>query len=215
MSKVLDVVPPANVRADLKRAVENYASTLNTEYLESRGIPVPAGQRWKLGTIVNPEASHRNYTGRLAIPYWTPAGYSAMAFRCTEPHDCSSLNNHSKYLSTVGYRPLFNVRALSAGYDHVYVCEGELNAIVATYCGYPCVATGGSSKWEPWWGYCFDGVSRVTYLADGDEAGVKAAKRLRTEIRHSSVIQFPGGEDVLSWYAKHGEAGLKELIGNV
>jgi DNA primase len=185
------------------------ASSLAGEYLEARGISPETAERWKLGYV--PEGQYRN---RIAIPYWTPAGYSQMVFRCLHlpGEECKELVAHDKYLAMPGYRPMFNVRALSVGADKVYVTEGELDAITASANGFPAVATGAATKWKAWWSFCFDGPREVIVLADGDDAGRSLIERVKREVRHSRGVAFPEGQDVSSYVLEKGADALRLLI---
>lgn len=179
------------------------------DYLTARGITPEMAEKWKLGYV-----REGSYRGRISIPYWTPAGYSAVVYRCLhlpgEP--CKELEHHDKYLATSGYRPMFNVRALSVGADRVFVTEGELDAIVATANGFPCVATGGKGNWKEWWAYCFDGPREVVVLRDGDQAGKEFADHIKHVLRNVTVIDFPDGYDVSSYALEHGPEGLRSFI---
>jgi DNA primase len=181
-------------------------------YLEARGITPDIVNRWKLGYVES-----GTYRGRISIPYWTPAGYSAAVYRCVHLPGaaCQELEHHSKYLATSGYRPMFNVRALSVGADRVFVAEGELNAIMSSYDGFPCVATGGKENWKEWWSYCFDGPREIVVLRDGDEAGKEFADHIKHQLRNVVVIDFPDGQDVSSYRLEHGPEGLRSLIHGV
>lgn len=187
-------------------------SLAGREYLTARGITPDMADRWKLGYVQS-----GSYRGRIAIPYWTPAGYSAIVYRCLHlPGDpCKELEHHSKYLATPGYRPMYNVRALSIGADRVFVTEGELDAILASATGYPCVATGGKENWKPWWAYCFDGPREVVVLRDGDDGGKDFATHLKHQLRNVMVIDFPDGHDVSSYHLEHGPEGLRSLVEGV
>lgn len=212
--EVRSVVPGKKQRALLADMVVQFranlvASSLAGDYLEARGISADTSERWKLGYV--PEGQYRN---RLAIPYWTPAGYSSLVFRCLHlpGEECKELIAHDKYLAMPGYRPMFNVRALSVGADRVYVTEGELDAITATAHGYPAVSVGGAKAWKPWWSFCFDGPREVIVLADGDDAGKELIDRVKREVRHSRGVSFPPGMDVSSYRLEKGADALRSLI---
>lgn len=179
------------------------------DYLTARGITPEMAAKWKLGYV-----QRGTYRGRISIPYWTPAGYSAIVYRCLhlpgEP--CKELEHHSKYLATPGYRPMFNVRALSVGADRVFVAEGELNALYATQDGFPCVGTGGKDNWKEWWSYCFDGPREIVVLKDGDQGGKEFADHIRHVLRNVTVIDFPDDMDVGSYRLEHGPEGLRSFI---
>jgi DNA primase len=215
--EVRSIVPSKKQRLLLAEEVRrNHESLLNGEhsqsgrnYLKARGISDEMVSRWKLGYV-----DSGSYRGRISIPYWTPAGYSSAVYRCLHlPDDpCKELEHHNKYLATPGYRPMFNVRALSLGADRVFVVEGELDAIVASHYGYPAVATGGKENWKPWWSFCFDGPREVVVLRDGDQAGREFADHIKHVLRNVTVIDFPDGYDVSSYSLEHGPEGLRSLI---
>lgn len=179
------------------------------DFLIARGITPEMVTKWKLGYVQS-----GTYRGRISIPYWTPAGYSAVVYRCLhlpgEP--CKELEHHSKYIATPGYRPMFNVRALSVGADRVFVTEGELNGVVASHTGFPCVGTGGKGNWKEWWSYCFDGPREVVVLRDGDQAGQEFADDIKHHLRNVVVIDFPDQYDVSSYHLEHGPEGLRSFI---
>lgn len=182
------------------------------DFLTARGITPEMVHQWKLGYVES-----GTYRGRISIPYWTPAGYSAVVYRCLHlpGTPCKELEHHDKYLATSGYRPMFNVRALSVGADRVFVTEGELDAIVSTFCGFPCVATGGKGNWKEWWSYCFDGPREIVVLRDGDESGKEFAEHIKHQLRNVMVIDFPDGSDVSSYHLEHGPEGLSSFINGV
>ena len=214
--EVRSIVPSKKQKLWLEESVAQHHASLSDpsspagrEYLHLRGINDEMIERWKLGYVVG-----GYHAGRVSIPYWTPAGYSSMVFRCThlpgEP--CKEIDHHDKYLAVPGYRPMFNVRALSIGADRVFVTEGELDAIVATYHGYPCVAIGGAAKWKDHWSYCFDGPREVVVLADGDDAGKELVKSVQSHLHGVQGIYMPHGMDVSSLVLESGPQALRSLI---
>lgn len=191
---------------------EREHSQSGRDFLLARGITPEMWKEWELGFVES-----GTYRGRISIPYSTPAGYSAIVYRCLHlPDDpCKELEHHAKYIATSGYRPMYNVRALSVGADRVFVTEGELNARVAEYLGYPCVATGGKDNWKEWWSYCFDGPREIVVLKDGDQSGDEFADHIKHQLRNVVVIDFPRGSDVSSYSLEHGPEGLRSLIQGV
>lgn len=184
-------------------------SAIGRSYLTERGINDEMIERWKLGYVE--EGTYRN---RVSIPYWTPAGYSGMVYRCLHlpGMQCKELDHHEKYLALPGYRPMFNVRALSVGADRVFITEGEIDAIVATYYGYPCVSVGNNRRWSPWWTYMFDGPREKIVLADGDDAGKELVERVRTALSGVSSLAMPDGMDVSSLVKEQGAEALHKLV---
>lgn len=219
--EVRSIVPSKKQRLLLGEEVKQHYAHLRNgkersqsgrDYLEARGINAEMVDRWKLGYVESGP-----YRGRISIPYWTPAGYSAAVYRCLHlpSQPCKELEHHNKYLATAGYRPMFNVRALSLGADRVFVTEGELDAIVATYHGFPAVACGGKENWKEWWSYCFDGPREIVVLRDGDDGGKEFADHIKHRLRNVVVIDFPDGYDVSSYVLEHGPEGLRSLIQGV
>jgi DNA primase len=214
--EIRSIVPSKKQRLWLGEQVDKHhaqlgdpSSPAGREYLHARGINDEIINRWKLGYVLDGE-----HKGRVSIPYWTPSGYSAMVFRCThlpgEP--CKDIEHHSKYMATTGYRPMFNVRALSVGSDRVCIVEGELDAIVATYHGYPTVAVGNNRRWNNHWSYMFDGPRDVIVLADGDEAGKALVQVVQSKIHRVRGLYLPQGKDVNSLVQEAGPDALRSII---
>lgn len=231
--KLTSIVPSKKQRSFLLESVHRYSAQLATcstgsDYLEARGLTAEMMERWHLGYVDDPiNEEHNLYRGRIAIPYYTQAGYSSMVFRCTHlpGEECKDLDYHQKYLALPGYRPMFNVLALDRGYDTVYIVEGELDAIVATASGLPTVALGTALRWEPHWTYAFDGPRNLVGLMDGDQAGERMLNGwtdertkehrpgLKDRLSHDVTgVVFPPGYDVASY---HKEFGADELVAYV
>lgn len=166
-----------------------------------------------LGVVVDPWPEHKHYTGRLSIPYLTPAGVVDIKFRCIRDHECKDIPKHAKYIGTSarGER-LYNVQALHDAEDILYVAGGEINAITATIVGYPTVAGGGESKWQDHWLKLFEDFDQVIALVDGDKAGERFADRFLHEVDNGRVIFMPDGEDVNSVVVNFGDSRLREVV---
>lgn len=214
--EVRSLLPSKKQRAWLAEEVPRLHNVLlsddgeaGREFLTARGIPEEVWVKWKLGYQTD-----GSYRGRISIPYWTPSGYTSMVFRCIHlpGMPCKELDHHEKYMALPGYRPMFNVRALSIGADRVFVSEGEVNAFLATYDGFPTVATGSNSGWRPWWSYMFDGPSEVVALVDGDEAGQALAHSVRRNLFHGRAIAFPDGYDYASYRQEYGSDAVKAYV---
>jgi DNA primase len=159
--------------------------------------------------------------GRLSIPYVTPSGVVQIKYRCT------NLDHHEgfkhvekkcpKYLYEAGTGTyLYNAQVLIHASEQVVVTEGELDAIcVQAYTGMPTVAYPGADTWEKHRHYrlCFEGVSEVIVVADGDEVGRKVARQVADSIGlHARVIDCPAGHDSNSYIAEHGASAFIERI---
>lgn len=180
-------------------------------------------ERWKLGYVEEAiDETHEKYVGRIAIPYYTPSGYANIVFRCTHlPGDeCKSLLHHQKYLALPGmYRPMFNAGILTRGHDTIYLVEGEINAMVATYYGMPAVGLTTNLRWEPQWSYMFDGPTRKVALCDGDGVDPKTGKIAGQEFGEmcmdkigAEMVVFPHGSDVASFNLEHGSDELVRYV---
>lgn len=202
---------------------EQAACSTGSEYFLARGLLPEMVARWRLGYVAEAiDETHEKFVGRIAIPYYTPAGYANIVFRCTHlPGDeCKSIPHHQKYLAMSGlYRPMFNAGVLSRGHDIVYLVEGEINAIVATYYGLPAVALTTNLRWEPHWSFMFDGPTRKVALIDGDSPDPKTGKVAGEEFGSmlvdkigAEVVQFPPGLDVASFNLERGSDQLVSYV---
>jgi len=151
---------------------------------------------------------------RLAIPFIGPKGnVYDIRFRCIQDHDCKEASC-PKYLGVDGVetRP-YNVRALVAPTDYIFVTEGELDAATLTVCGWPAVGLPGANSWKKHYPRLFSGFSKVILVADGDDAGKKLASTFRRALpSSSSVIVCGQGDDINSVYVREGREGLVALL---
>lgn len=220
MVKLTSLVPSVKQREFLVKAVHAYneqreACSTGSDYLSARGVTPEMAQRWKLGYVEEAvDETHAKYVGRIAIPYYTPAGYANIVFRCTHlPGDeCKTIPHHDKYMSTKGlYRPMFNASLLGRGHEIIYLTEGEINGIISTFYGMPTVGLTTNLRWEQHWSFMFDGPSRKVALCDGDEAGEKFGEMLMDKIG-AEVVQFPSGLDVASFNLERGSDALVRYV---
>lgn len=176
---------------------------------ESYGISRETANAFRLGVVEDAFPRHQGMHGRLCIPYITAdGGIPALKFRAMD-------GSQPKYLGDEGAEPrLFNVKALLSDADTLWVTEGEMDCIVLAgelglcSAGYP-----GTNNWRseftraigPDW-------PRIVVLADGDEPGRLAAKKVAKEL-HAEIIVLPDGEDVSSLYVKRGKRGLAAVLG--
>lgn len=200
----------------LGKLATRYHEALDEEtlsYLASRGIDPDAAAGYRLGLVTEPDPMHERYKGWLSIPYITPTGVVYMRFRCLEDHDCSE-SWHGKYESVAGDETrLYNVSALHAAMGTVGVCEGELDALVATTSGVASVGVPGASSFKSFWFRLFDDFERIILLGDGDSAGRKFVTDLSPSLAGSVARPMPDGHDVSSYVVEHGvEAFLKYCL---
>lgn len=116
--------------------------------------------------------------------------------------------------------------AAMKGAKEIYVCEGEMDALILNQYGFPAVTgTGGSEvsvkrEWAPF----FEGLT-VYLVYDRDKAGekgaAKAMARLKNHAKKILKVALPyevtekGGKDVTDFHREHGEdfaQAFKELV---
>lgn len=175
-------------------------------YLSGRGFTADTVSRFRLGLDEE--------TGRLTIPYLTPAGPWSIKYRCIAHEDCKPVPNHTKYTYDAGAQPLlYNASALLAA-KAVMLVEGELDAVAIEQIGVPAVGYPGAQTWKAnsYWRWCFDSADDVFVIGDGDEnnVGRKAAETVAEALRDSvsgevHMTVLPEGEDSNSFINKYGE----------
>lgn len=187
------------------------ADTAAQDYLTKRGFSEQVATAWRLGLVTSPPVGFERYTGRLCIPYLTPAGVVNARFRCLRQHSCSEAG-HGKYVGLEGFETsLFNVLDLGKPSDAICVTEGELDAITLSMCGIPAVAVPGATNWKKHFGRCLDDFSRVFVLGDPDDAGKGLNKRLINDVR-AIPVRMPKGKDCNDVFRESGAEGLRKLI---
>ena len=207
-------MPTKKRREFLDKATKAYAAEVDqvAPYLESRGILPDTAKAWKLGYVADPLPGHEDFKGRLAIPYLSPAGTLGFKFRCVDHDDCKTFDC-IKYLGEPGDQPrIFGVWNFRHDTPTMALCEGELDAIVATQVGVRAVAFPGASHWCDWWAHLFEGYDEVVLLRDGDKAGRAMAETLMGRLPNLRAVGMPEGEDVSSLVAKLGGDALIERM---
>lgn len=191
-------------------AMENIE--LAEEYLAGRGIDLELARSNALGVILDPPQGYEYLKGRLTIPYITDNGPVNMNMRCIQPHDCKTIDKHSKYVNFKGMGVnLYGVQNLDRAGDWIAIAEGEFDAMILNHCGIPAIGISGAEKWEPFWKNIFEDYSRVYLFQDGDKAGDDMGKMLAAEVG-AIRIRLPQGEDVTSFYLEHGRDALRGKI---
>lgn len=208
--------PSASQKEWLGRVTDQYAAAMTKDvrsYLASRGIEKAAVRGYRLGVVSDPDPAHEQYAGRLSIPHITPTGVVSMRFRCLQDHVCGDETFCAKYLGVSGESTrLFNVMALHEPVDVVAVCEGELDAIVATESGLPAVGVPGINNWKPFYYRLFDDYEKVFLLGDGDDAGRSFVATLSQHLPNSIRRPMPSGYDVSSFVVEHGPEELLRYV---
>lgn len=220
-------LPSPEQRAFFEQAASQYQQNLAGDtavqgYLRSRGIGPEVAGTYRLGVVHDPLLGHEQFRGRLAIPYITPRGVVTFSFRCLQNHVCKDtvllINREGKEVKCKKYkappgmdRTLYNVLAFRQDSDTIYVCEGEIDALTLTVCGFPAIAVPGVQNWKDHFTKCFTEYTRVFAVGDGDEAGYRLGSFLAKEIG-ARAIRPPAGADCNSIYAKGGIHAVREWL---
>lgn len=192
------------------------------EYLKSRGVGPEAAATFRLGVLRNPLLGHEQFRGRLSIPYITPHGVVTFSFRCLAGHVCKETitgydsqgkpRHCAKYRAPLGIdRTLYNVLDFKKDTDTIYICEGELDALTLSICGFAAIAVPGVKNWKDHFTRCFLDYPKVFVVADGDEAGYRLGAFLTAEVK-ARAIRPPAGEDVNSIYVKGGSHAVQQWL---
>lgn len=198
----------------LDKAQKAYSANLGPAlaYLATRGISPEHAATAGLGVVTGEVVDHETKTGRLAIPYMTPAGPVNMSFRCIRDHKCGAVGC-PKYLQSDGLGAnLYYVQAFEEAEDFICLTEGEIDALTLNICGIPALGVSGSEKWEPHWTEILDDFQYVYVMIDGDDAGEKFGRKVVKAVPHAVRIRMPDEEDVNSMYVKHGKLYLHERL---
>jgi DNA primase len=191
-------------------------------YLKSRGIDHAVADTFRLGVLRNPLLGHEQFRGRLAIPYITAAGIVTFTFRCLQDHVCKDTVTGvtpegkevrcRKYRAPSGMeRTLYNVSDFKKNTDVIYICEGEIDALTLSVCGFAAIAIPGVSQWKPHFTRCFADYPQIFVVADGDDAGYRLGAFLSVEVK-ARAVRPPQGQDVNSIYAKGGTNAVQQWL---
>jgi len=178
------------------------------DYLRSRGITMEVARLARLGVVEEPEVGHEMYQGRLSIPYVTKSGVVDLRFRSLNPAV------EPKYMGLTGAdTKMYNVLDIERAGDYIGICEGELDTITLSSCvGIPCVGVPGANSWKKHYSRLLADFERVYVFADGDQPGKEFATSLSRELP-VTIVNFPDGEDVNSYYIKYGAESVREKAG--
>ena len=177
--------------------------------IDVRGLEPETISLFQLGAVVSPDVLDEQARGKIAIPYLTRNGPAALRFRRGPGGE------GPKYWQPAGSNiTIFNVNELVKHQRWIAVCEGEIDCITASQAGIPAVGIPGASAWKDHYSTLFEGYERVIILADNDDqgAGMDFAKKVAGEVPDPAIIQLPDGEDVNSFYVKHGAKELRGLL---
>jgi DNA primase len=223
-------LPNSEQRIFFERAVTQYQTDLGADtsaqaYLRGRGIGPEIAGTFRLGVVRTPLPGHEGMRGRLCIPYLTPSGVVAFTFRCLQDHSCKEVvlwvNDEGKevhcrkYLAPEGMdRTLYNVLDLKKATNVLYLCEGEIDTLTLSSCGFPAVGIPGVKNWKPHYTKAladYVEVGHIFCVADGDEAGRKMARFLAKEVG-AHTVRPPQGEDINSIYVRGGTRAVQQWL---
>ncbi|MFJ2187810.1 topoisomerase [Kitasatospora sp. NPDC087861] len=208
---------------------QQYRGSHAEAYMAARGLAEVA-PGFGVGFVGSAQIGHEKYEGMLAIPYRRPAGgeygVATIRFRCIRDSCVKDQNGsyyapdrkekhegHGKYQSLPGDVPrLYNTPSLILPSPFIAVSEGEFDTQASVLAGVPCVGTQGTGAWKPHFGPALVGYERVFHVADGDEAGIKAAEKRAAETPNGVPIYLGDGLDINSFiHAKGVDAYRKKL----
>lgn len=205
------LVPSRSMREFLETAAGAYATQLPgteaQEYLAERGITKPAVDFFRLGFVGEPASGHELYKGRVSFPYITRSGVTSIRFRRVGDDP-----NQAKMLYVPGDSPrIYNTVALLS--EDVIICEGEIDTITATICGYDAVGIPGAKAWSKFFtpAFRYRSVKVVAHNDDSGE-GLDFAKMVARDLEDCRIVLCPPGMDLNKLYVSDGEEAVKELI---
>lgn len=180
------------------------------KYLWERGFTPEAIRYFRLGYVAEPLEGHDWFAGRLAIPYITPSGVSAIRFRRIDGTE------ERKYDQELGSLvPLFNVRDLHRPESYVAICEGELDTItMSALCGVPAVGLGGVEQWSSKgdiYRRLFEDYQKVFVVMDPDDAGQKIARAIVRVLSDPTNVVL--NADVNDTYLLQGPEHIRKALG--
>jgi DNA primase len=188
------------------------------DYLTERGFSAGTIEAAKLGYVGSAvELDHKQYEGRIVIPYLTTTGPVAIRFR-TLPGDESGAPKYKDMSGVLGKPRLYNVQALAAdpGGSMLYFCEGEFDTLTASQMGLTAVGCSGVNKWQDHWRMLLEGYDRIRILADNDDKGqgYEMGKTIESKMPKHDIrtILMPEGFDVNSAYLDGGKEDLLAWI---
>lgn len=226
-------LPSFELRNFFEQAASQYQSDLRGDtpaqaYLRSRGIGPEIAATFRLGVVRAPAPGHEPYRGRLAIPYLTPGGVVTFSFRCLQDHVCKDtvlgVTSEGKPIKCRKYRApddldrtLYNVGDFKKDAPSIFLCEGEIDTLTLSICGFSAIGVPGVNNWKSHYSQCFSDYAdagQVFCVADGDDAGYKMGRFLSSELK-ARTIRPPKGEDVNSIYVKGGADAVRGWLQGV
>lgn len=209
-------LPTFEQRRFFEQAVSQYqrdlaAATSAQAYLRTRGIGPAQAAQFRLGLVMSPLAGHEGYTGRLVIPYLDPVGVVTLRFRCVRDHVCKD-EGCPKYLGLASAEArLYNVLDFKKDVPAIYICEGEIDTLSLSMCGYAAIGMPGVKAWKKWFTPPFKEYTQVFCVADGDKAGRGLGTFLANEV-DARPIHPPEGRDINSLYSEGGVPAVQAWL---
>lgn len=165
-------------------------------------------ERYALGFVAEPLPGDEKFTGMMSIPYLHGSKVRALKFRKLSNGDGPKYGQHH------GQKPrMYNANAFYAADNVIGICEGEIDAIVATErLGIPTMGIPGSDVWSKMsevWSPVFKDFRTVFVFADGDDAGRRFAGDVAESLGwRARLVYCEPGQDVSSMV----NAGLKDKL---
>ena len=211
------MLSPEQLKSSLEAAVQ-YNKDLSEEavaFLAGRGISKEIADKFLLGYIKEPAATHENYQGWLSIPYITVLGH-CVGFKFRRLDD-----GKPKYGAPLGQKGhLYNVNDIVLTSEYIAVCEGELDTIICSaVLGIPAVGVPGVAAWKPHFTRMFTGYGKIYIIGDNDikedgsNPGAEFSRRVAQEIVNSTIVSLPAGLDLNDLYLAKGIEWTKQTIG--
>lgn len=188
-----------------------------TDYFDAHALESLTLEKYQIGCVVNAAPQDKRFAGMLVIPYLTAHGVKALKFRCMEDHDHTT--HGGKYGVPAGQTArIYNPVAYFDAFNQIGICEGEVDAIVATeVIGIPTIGIPGVEMWKghvSQWKHTLKDYNEVIVFSDGDEAGRRMARQIQEDLGTRALIaQCDGGEDLSSMVAKGGAETIRERAG--
>ena len=196
-------------------------------YLEKRGLAEVASSL-RLGEVPSApaRAEHRRYAGRLVIPSFSARGTVVdMALRCMAHDDCGSTelwrdkDGNPRYCRKYEFMPgiskrLYGLDDIRNAGSTIHIAEGHPDRMTLKACGLHAVGVAGVNAWKDYHKRLFQGFETVYFWQQSDDNGqsAKLGERIRLGLSAVSVIMVSEGEDLNSFYVKHGKQAVLDLL---
>lgn len=168
------------------------------DWLIARGLSLGTIKKARLGS--KPEG--------INIPYINPDG-SVRINRTRYLHPTRNKYHTPKGGGTHIYQ-VGNTR-----HSNLWATEGEFDALILTQLGLNSIGLPGANAFKSEWRYLFSYTENLTVVADGDEAGRNAARRVGSivgpVVGNIRIVDMPPDFDVTDMYLRD-PAALREMV---